>query len=344
VGGVQKLITGAGSINLLSSELLAVNKKEVFLISGLHFQKKINEGLLSEFKVEHYIKTAGYVTEEEIVSAFQKFSGNTNQALVAIGGGSVIDLAKAIIYRCVQSELPVPYLIAAPTTTGSGSEATHFAVIYKKNKKYSMVNPLLLPVVVILDPELTVSLSPYQSAVSGMDVLAQAVESYWNKNATLDSKKYAVESISIWKKYFLLSVNNPDLQARSEMQKAAYLAGKAINITRTTGPHALSYYLTAHFQIPHGQAVALFLPLFFIYNNPGNELLSLLDVHTVLGAKEFIQDIMKKTGLACSFGELGLNKELIIDDLLNDVNQERFENNPVQFDREHLKKLILEYL
>jgi len=344
VGSVQKLIKGAGSISLLSSELLAVDKKEVFLISGLHFQKQIKEGLLSEFKVDHYIKTPGYVTEDEIVLAFQKFSGNINQAIVAIGGGSVIDLAKVIIYRCIQSGIPAPLFITAPTTTGSGSEATHFAVVYKENKKYSLENQLLLPAVVVLDPVLTMSQTPYQSAVSGMDVLAQAVESYWNKNATLDSKKYAVESISIWKKYFLLSVNNPDLQARSEMQKAAYLAGKAINITRTTGPHALSYYLTAHFQIPHGQAVALFLPLFFIYNNPGNELLSLLDVHTVLEAKEFVQDVMKKTGLACSFEELGLHKELLIDELLNEVNQERFGNNPVQFDREHLKKLILEYL
>jgi alcohol dehydrogenase class IV len=106
----------------------------------------------------------------------------------------------------------------------------------------------------------------------------------------------------------------------------------------------LSYFLTANHHIPHGQAVALFLPVFFLYNKSGSDLCSLLGVADAGDAKQMIQDLMKQAGLATSFAELGLDKKEILDDLLNEVNEERFANNPVAFDRDKLKQLISEYL
>ena len=256
----------------------------------------------------------------------------------------MIDLAKAIIVKCKERSGLIPLFIAAPTTAGSGSEATAFAVIYRSKKKISIADPSLLPVIAILDPVLTYHLPAYQTAVSGMDVLAQAVESYWSKKANKESRAYAAEAILTWKEFFHRSVTDPDPMVRERMLWAAHLAGKAINITRTTGPHALSYYLTAHHQVPHGQAVALYLPVFFLYNDPERSLYDLLGVGTAGEAKNFIEEKIKSAGLATRYSELGLDKEKLLNSIPGEVNQERFDNNPVGFEWGKLKSLLEEYL
>ncbi len=340
----QKIIQGINSIGRMHEEIKAAGYDGVFLVTGKHFPKAAIADLFPGIRVFHVIKEDVNVEENEIDRTFALFEKNSTRALVAIGGGSVIDLVKSMRWRWIGSSSPLPFFIAAPTTAGSGSEATSFAVVYKENKKYSLAHPALLPDTVILDPQLTYSLSPYQTAISGMDVLAQAVESYWNNNAIAASKELASESIRLWKEFFAKATNDPGTEAREKMLLAAHLAGKAINITRTTGPHALSYYLTAQHNVPHGQAVALFLPLFFLYNNAGTELCKLLGVINAIEAKESIEEAMKQAGLATRLSGLNIDKIAIIEDLLRDVNEERFANNPVAFNRERLKQLILEYL
>ncbi|NOT50161.1 MAG: phosphonoacetaldehyde reductase [Chitinophagaceae bacterium] len=343
MSAAQRLIQGENSINQLPA---AIKNRypSVFLITGKHFQLADHPGLFKGLSITHYVRSGAIVEEEEVERAFNEFSNNTSQAIVAIGGGSVIDLAKGIVYRCIQLGLAVPYFIAIPTTAGSGSEATHFAVVYRDKKKYSLVHESLLPQLVVLDPVLTYSVSPYQTAVSGMDAFSQAIESFWNVNATDESKRFATGCIEWWEESFLKTVGQPSPGTRRKMLMASNLAGRAINITRTTGPHALSYYLTTNHDIPHGQAVALFLPAFFLYNAPQEELCSLLKVRNESGAREMIRQIMEQAGLATSFSGLNLDKENVLDKLLDEVNQERFANNPAPFDREKLKQLIREYL
>lgn len=341
---MSKLIKGEGSITEIAWEIIRAGYDSVFVITGNHFYRENDFGFFRELSISHFLKSGVNVEEAEAEKAFEQFSQNKKQAIVAIGGGSVIDVAKYIIYRLTGSLSPTPFFAAVPTTAGSGSEATQFAVLYRKKKKVSLAHPSLLPQLVVLDPQLTYSLPPLQTAVSGMDVLAQAVESFWNVNATDESKQYAAESILLWKDFFIKAVTAPDAAAREKMLQAAHLAGKAINITRTTGPHALSYYLTAHHTILHGQAVALFLPLFFLYNKPQVELYGLLNVKDENEAAEMIRQQMKEAGLAVSFAELGIEKENILDELLNGVNEERFANNPEKFDREKLNRLITQYL
>lgn len=341
---MQQVIQGENSLLQAGEAIRKAGCTSVFVITGEHFRLDEQPFFLQDLSIRSYKKEGANVDEEEILSALAAFNGEPDSALLAIGGGSVIDLAKAIIYKRVQSSLPIPFLIVAPTTAGSGSEATHFAVVYQGKKKISLVHQHLLPQVVVLDPKLTYSLSPYQTAVSGMDVLAQAIESYWNKHATTESKAYASDAIHLWRESFLKAVQSPFHEVREKMLLAAHGAGKAINITRTTGPHALSYFLTANHHVPHGQAVALFLPLFFNYNSPGNELCSLLGVSDPSAAKEMIRQVMRDAGLKTTLAELGINKTAIIDALLDEVNEERFANNPVAFDRDRLKELIMQYL
>jgi len=300
---MQKLIQGKGSLLLINSEALPAGTKKIFLIAGEHFYKHYSLGFLEGLEVSSFTKSGPNVNTFEIEKAYTAFNSVNAEAIVTIGGGSVIDLGKSILYRSIEKNKKLPLFIAVPTTAGSGSEATQFAVVYEGQNKVSWVNELLLPGVAVLDPELTYSLSPNQTAVSGMDVMAQAIESWWSLASGDASKLFASAAIQLWMQYFPDAVKDPTEELREKMQLAAYQAGKAINITRTTGPHALSYYLTANHQVPHGQAVSLFLPLFFLYNQPQEDLCNLLKVKNEMEAKEYIQSAMKTAGLAISLKE-----------------------------------------
>jgi alcohol dehydrogenase len=340
---MQKLVEGEHSLREAAAQISKEGYGHVFLITGKHFDVQLAMDTLEGLEVYHYTKEGVNVKEEEIEKAYTLFKSIPHQAVLAIGGGSVIDLGKGMIYHCLGHSSIVPFFIAVPTTAGSGSEATPFAVIYRNGRKVSLVHPFLLPQSVILDPSLLYSLPSRQVAISGMDVLSQAIESYWNRNADRESEKYAAIAIGLWQQNFLAAVNN-NRSAKAQLQLAAYNAGKAIAITRTTGPHALSYYLTSNHGVPHGHAVGLLLPLFFLYNDPGKEVCELLGVENAEAAFNYIHKIMKQAGLEISLAELNIDKTKIIDDLLNEVNEERFANNPVAFDKERLRQLLLRYL
>jgi len=335
---------GTGCIGQLAAAILQKGYNRVFLITGKHWDAMMNPSVFGDITVTHILKKGINVNQAEIDEVYGAYIAAAYPAIVAIGGGSVIDLAKGIIYRHVERKNQPAFFAAAPTTAGSGSEATHFAVVYRGTKKESLVHDALLPSLVILDAALTASLPAKLTAISGMDALSQAIESYWNKNATETSRQFARESIELWREHFMTTVKAPTAAAREGMLRAAHLAGKAINITRTTGPHALSYYLTANYNVPHGQAVALFLPLFIRYNEADKELCDLLGVNNFMDAALYIEFEMKQAGLATRLKELQINKAVVTGPLLDEVNEERFANNPATFDREKLTSFIDQYL
>ena len=341
---MQKIIKGQGTILQADEQLMENGCKTIFLITGRHYQLTGEFVDLKDGIVDHYIKSGPNVEEAEVEEAYKRFLKEPSAAVVAIGGGSVMDLAKAIIYKQVQGNQEIPFFLAAPTTAGSGSEATQFAVIYKDKKKLSLEHAALLPQLVILDPNLIKSLSRYQFAVSGMDVLCQSIEALWNKNVTENARQYATESIKLWNESFLPAVKKTNQEVVEKMLMSSHLAGKAISITRSTGPHAMSYYLTSHHDVPHGHAVALFLPLFFIYNQPSPEICATIGAENPEEAKEIVQEIMKQAGLAITLAELGIDKAAIADKLVDEVNEDRFSNNPVAFNREMLIGLIKTHL
>lgn len=323
----------------IKAECMQENRQPVFLITGKHFLRQRDLSFLEGLDYTHYIKQGPNVDIAEADLVFQQYLQSNCKALLAIGGGSVMDLAKTIVYNCVETGRDIPFFIAAPTTAGSGSEATHFAVVYTGNKKHSLVHETLLPKIAVLDPRLCYSLDSYQLAASGMDVLAQGVESYWNLHATEQSRSNAAKAIALWQQNFLPAVTN-DKDAIAKMLCASHAAGKAISITRTTGPHALSYFLSSRFGVPHGHAVGILLPVFYQYNNPEDAVV-LLGRADSASASHHIRDTMKKAGLAISLEELGIDKHDLVDEWLHEVNEERFANNPVPFNRERLKQLLL---
>lgn len=340
-----EIFEGEGSLSRISEALRKRGAEKIFLIHGSHFTAGAALFMSqSVLPCVQWIKKGPNVDTNDVEEAWLAFQSSGADAVLSIGGGTVIDMGKMMLWKCRQTQRPLPLLAAVPTTTGAGSEATRFAVLYENKKKQSISHPSLLPALVALDPLLVYSQSSYQAAVSGIDVLAQAVESYWSRASEPASRKLAAAAIGIWKDQYIPSLDAQNHDARKLMQIAAHLAGQAIDHTRTTGPHALSYYLTSMHGVPHGQAVALFLPAFFYYNRPGTDLCRLLGVNGITDAAALIRQRLQEAGLADRLAGIGISKEAIMDALLADVNEERFGNNPVEFKKEELKKLLLENL
>ena len=146
--------------------------------------------------------------------------------------------------------------IAIPTTSGTGSESTSIAVIYYNGKKLSIDHGSLLPQITILDYNFLITLSDYQKKSTMLDSLCQAIESYWSIGATNDSKKYSKQCISLILKNYKDYIENK-YGSYKEIIEASNYSGKAINISKTTAAHAMSYKITTMYNISHGHSVAL---------------------------------------------------------------------------------------
>ncbi|MBQ7037782.1 MAG: iron-containing alcohol dehydrogenase [Clostridia bacterium] len=192
--------------------------------------------------------------------------------LIAIGGGSAIDSAKAIREVSLQLEPSYarPALIAIPTTSGTGTEVTSFSVVSDPEncRKMPLVSDSMLPDEAILDAELVKSVPPSVTADTGMDVFTHALESYVSTNNTEFSAALAEKAIEIVGSFLLRSyLDNNDTHARQKMHVASCLAGLAFNTASLGLNHGMAHQLGSHFHIPHGRANAMLLPHIIEYNS-----------------------------------------------------------------------------
>ena len=299
------------------------------------------------------------------------FSRRRRDVIVAVGGGSVIDIAKLIAVCSRQPSTPEQIvtgakpitrascpIVAVPTTAGSGSEVTRFAVVYFDRRKYSVAHDSMLPDYAIVDPRLCENLPPFVTACSGLDALCQAVEAIWSVNSTEQSHQYATEACQLALRHLSTAVHSPDCESRQAMSRAALFAGKAINITKTTAPHALSYSLTSHFGVPHGHAVSLLLGPVLEFNGlvSGDDvadprgighvrrmidhIIGLLGCGTVAEARQVIHDLIGSIGLPTRLRDIGVKSQLDRDLIADNVNLERLDNNPRAITRHALHRII----
>jgi len=301
---------------------------------------------------------------------FKTFQPDT---VLVVGGGSPMDVAKVASMLALNNltveqwfagnkpetlkRIPI---IAVPTTAGSGSEATKFGVFYDGKNKLSLAEETILPDHVILDPELMMSLSAYQAAAGGMDALGQAIESYWSIYSTTESMDYSKRAIALCVEHLVRSVNSPDIGSRQKMATAANLAGKAINITRTTACHAVSYPFTSYFGVAHGHAVALTLSsmLGFIagvedddlldsrgcdyVRNMVGDIVSMLGCQTVEEASGKLNEIMRSIGLKTRLRDVGLESEKDIELIIeNGFNPDRVKNIPRVLREQDVRGILL---
>lgn len=320
--------------------LLVVHGKNSYMACG-------GNELMSQLYDVHNMEIAGFSdfsTDpkiEDVYKGADLVKQYQPDAIIAIGGGSTMDMAKLLRHTAGMKEIP---LIAIPTTSGTGSETTQFAVCFINGEKKSIDFPHMLPNYEILIPELTMSNSRYLTACTGFDAMAQAVESYWNIHATEKSEEYAKEALILLIRRLTQFATDPELCMadqywRADMMKGANLSGKAINITRTTAPHAMSYKLTSEYGYPHGHAVALTFPYFAKLNME-------CPLHQYAGT-DYLHYTEKMRWLKYCFGitnqdiesyfqsftikiGLGINKDTKVDAglIASSVNVERAANNP----------------
>lgn len=304
---------------------------------------------------------------ESVVKGVELFCREGCEAILAVGGGSAIDVAKCIkLYACMdpsrsyleQKIVPngIP-LIAVPTTAGTGSEATRFAVIYHHGKKQSVTDVSCIPSVVFFDPTALETLPDYQKKAAMLDALCHGIESFWSVRSTEESRAYAREAIrsilTYMDPYLSAAGGMADQHVNAAMLRAADLAGRAIDITQTTAGHAMSYKLTSLYGIAHGHAAALCVARLWPYMLSHME--DCIDsrgpayLHTVFGeiAQAFGCEDKDGYEAAEKFAEilqsLGLDVPAPADgDILalsRSVNPDRLKNNPIKLSEKELEGL-----
>ena len=337
-----------GAIKNLSKILKEEKFKKPLVFTGKKSFEKIKPIIDEQFKKakpKFYSDFSTNPKKEEIDLAIKKIKSKYD-VIIAIGGGSVIDFAKAFRYYS-KTKLK---LIAIPTTFGTGSEATQFAVIYIDNIKQSLDEKSILPEFVIIDANFSKNTSKYLKACCAMDAYCQAIESFWSVKSTDLSRKYAKKAIQLCRENIVDFVNTEDEKASLNMALASNLAGKAINISRTTASHALSYKITTKYGIPHGHAVALTIKNLIkknfelnceINDTRGKEYLSgIFDELKNLfdeDIDEYFNNLFKNIELEMNFEKLNIKdtKELAIS-----ANLDRMKNNPLKLSHDDLLDLF----
>lgn len=297
---------------------------------------------------------------ESVLKGIEVFNRECCDAIFAVGGGSAIDVAKCIKLFC-KMDKNIDYqeqeyldngvlFVAMPTTAGTGSEATSFAVIYRDGEKISIENKECIPDVVLLDSKVLKTLPLYQRKSTMLDALCHAVESYWSIKSTDESKRLAARTIDLIIKNIDGYLGNTEDGNRC-MLEAANIAGKAINITKTTAGHAMCYKITSLFGTSHGHAAALCVKSIWPYmieniddciDIRGSEYLrqTLVELSKLMGGNSIEQgaDIFAKI-----FDGLELEKpvadEKHLEILSDSVNVERLSNHPVKLEYDIIKAL-----
>jgi len=282
-----EIIFGVGSLKVVPEKVRELGKEHVFVVTDKGVKaagilEKVLKVLEEEkFKVSVYDAIEGEPTTDLVEQVTEEVKKSGAQVVLGVGGGSALDTAKAAAAMVTNEgkifdyagigkikNQPLP-IIAVPTTAGTGSEATMWAVITDKATKIKtgIGSFMLMPTYAILDPELTLTMPPRVTAASGMDALTHAVESYICTATQPISEALAIQAIKLIARSLRKAVaNGRNLKAREEMLYASTIAALAFNVTRLGIAHALASPLGAHFSVPHGIANAILLPHVMEYN------------------------------------------------------------------------------
>ncbi|MDR0848399.1 MAG: iron-containing alcohol dehydrogenase [Propionibacteriaceae bacterium] len=361
----QPLFVGSHAMEDVRQFLTTRSVTRPMLVCGTSFDTLPIASVIQEWGYP-LVRFSGYSPNpksDEAAAGLKLFDAQGCDGLISVGGGSAMDTAKAIkAFRSLASTdrfweeeisyQPIPH-VAIPTTAGTGAESTYFAVIYCDGVKYSVTHESLLPDAAVLIPDLLAGLPDYQRKATLLDALCQCIESTWAPTADLESTHVAAEGIRLILAQTSAYLGGDRLAAR-DIQKAANLSGKAIDVTRTNAPHAMSYRLSSLYGIAHGHAVALTVAqvwTFFLAHqaeasNPAqlgsalSLLASLFGVSDNEDAVAAFRDFKDQLGLHVPT----LRSDDDLNDLVDSVNLQRLNNSPVPLDRAGVASLYAQSL
>ncbi|MEX1091594.1 MAG: iron-containing alcohol dehydrogenase [Acidimicrobiia bacterium] len=337
----------------LPEPVLVVTGDASYELSGAHEQ--LTE-FLRDKRHKRFSVTAPLPGPGAIIDWIGVLGDDPPGSVVGVGGGRVIDCAKLIALSATNEGIlesadatgakPAVPIVAVPTTAGSGSERTPFAVSYRKGVKYSVEHPSLLPFMAIVIPDFTKSMSQSVTAATGLDALTHSIESCWAVGSTTESRSVSLSALAeIWPT-LRRAVEAPSPGVREVMAFASSNAGQAIATARTTAAHALSYSLTSDYGVAHGAAAAVTLGPLLRMNSEvsaencqdprgaGHVRSVVRDICEVLGhsnphnAAEEFQSLLAELPVPSNLSAMGVRFGSDRARLARSVNPERLGNNP----------------
>ena len=363
---VEGIITAENNYEKLDDWIRTSGAKSIMLVNGIPLENMPIKVYFDNVEARLGIKIVKFSDftpnpiYDSVVEGVSVFNREGCGAIIAVGGGSTMDVAKCIKLfsnmdpsgNYLKQDIKgndIPYL-AVPTTAGTGSEATRFAAIYYNGAKQSVTHDSIIPKTVLMDSSLLKTLPRYQRKATMLDALCHAIESLWSVNSTDESKAYAKEAIHLILDNMDGYLANDDI-SNVEMLVAANKAGKAINISQTTAGHAMCYKITSLYGLSHGHAAMLCVKSLFPW------MLENMDKCIDPRGVDYLRTVMDEIALAFGYkdpkqvsdflndlyGRLNMStpsaSEEEISLLSSSVNADRLKNHPILLDRNSIDLL-----
>lgn len=341
----QIILTGIEKIKPL------IEGKKIFLVKDSAYDTLSVKQTIDLYNCTEFSGFTPNPKYEQVVDGVNTFNRKNCEIIISAGGGSAIDVAKCIKLFC-KMDSSVNYLkqgsvetdvqlIAIPTTAGTGSESTRYAVIYYNGEKQSITDEHILPDYAIIEPDVVKTLPLYQKKCTLLDALCQSIESWWSISSTDESKEYSRNAIALIKENYEEYICKGTENSSEKIMYAANYSGRAINITATTAAHAMSYKLTSLYGLPHGHAVAVCMNEVWEYimthtenctdrrgraylNSMLSEISEMLDI-------DYFRHMLKKMKIGLPKSK---KRNIDIEMLTKSVNPERLKGNPVKINTE----------
>ncbi len=367
---------GPGTLRSLAG---LVKGKSVLLLSDKGVRQSGITGRVAAICAEHarslyeYADVPPEPSEDQVSEAASLVDGKNVSAVVAVGGGSVMDMAKLVavmmnggpgiddLFRGTVPARRTIGLIMLPTTAGTGAEATPNAIVYRpaQQLKVGIVRDAFIPDHVILDPELLAGLPAPITASTGLDALCHALECYVSNKANAVSDLFAVEAVRlIFRSLRRCFADGRDIEARGEMLLASFYAGICIASSGTNAVHALSYPLGGRYRIPHGISNAVLLAPVFAFNKDacvsklaalahltGKPVENLGEEAKADALVDFLAELSRELGIPETLTRLGIPPE-DLDSVVDAALQVKrlLDNNPKPLSREDIRSIYISIL
>jgi len=331
-----KSVFGWGRLSEIKDIVASIDGRHIFLTTGKASSKKSGSmqrvlDSLSDTKVTIFDEVEENPTIATVDRGAEICRLEECDLVLSLGGGSVLDAAKAMAMlqanpgsiedyldgqlTCLFKGLPH---ITVPTTAGTGSEITPFIVITNsvQRAKPAIASPLMYPDVAIVDPELTLSMPPAVIASTGLDALCQAVEGFWSLRANPLSRSLSGRGIILSMRNLEAAWRKNGMEPLARMALASHITGFQMSHVGNTAIHALSYPFTVDFDVPHGFACAIFLPVFLRFNQEAikdifPDILAALKIPSIDAFADEIEKMMKRIGAPTRLSEFGVTENLI---------------------------------